>query len=985
MAVDVITGKPINPNFKGQRTGVDVDFDPTEWQRQWELGEAGDVGAVEATAIQSIKDALAQRHAGNEYYTIDQQGLTDYYAAENARTGGNYVPTAADLTTTGDARLQAEASRIFREQLMGGYNPNIDYRAEGVTPNVFLRSGEGLGGWGAMGRPTTESGPRGVPLGYGVPETQTPVTTQPPTTMGAPAAVPAAAPAAAPAATSTRQATSVTQPAAATAAAAEVDPAIAQREIIEKALAAKLKPIQNALAAGLLDVQAAQLAWDSARSEIYGDFLTEQTGVQQGFQTQQAADEAKRQVGRTKLLQDLNAAGVDSGMVADELALIDAIAEGSGQERMGLIGDMGRIGLMSNADRRMMGEGIFGGYEQDLRSQARQATLGAELDAAGQVQTAEERALSAGRLSDYMGIPVEALMADLYSDIDLTGMATGREGMEWGTSERIGGQEWQTGERVGAQTWQTGERIGGQDWQTAERALDRTFTTGEREAVQEFTSDERVASQDWAHDESIAQRDWAAAEAVLGRTFTTEEREAVEAYNTLERTESQTWQGGESALDRAITQQLADLQTSQLEESIRQFGVGQTNMGIDTRETITLPNGNRVANPAYGRPWGFDSRTGLTAGQTQDQTNWDALFTQGADQWQSTFDQGADQFAAGQLAQGIDTRQTITQPNYQTGAMETVANPGYGRPMGFDAASGLTAGQQGDQAYRDAMLAADETAAATQAEQWQSQFDAGMMGVDTREYVPGPEIGAGGQNVMMRNPMYGMTPSQQAEYTLDLTAMNQAGATETDTFDNLMRYLGQTGDATLTSEVLGKVAEIIATDPGMMTKGPNADTTLYALGVLANTEVENAEGEMTFPYRDIFYAVQNLGGGGGDDWISRYQQRTQNPADTAEPGGITPSGPNVGPAGGAWQGTEEALIDAVADPTAFQPGGDDSWFQPGDWWEGLTSGSAVTVDGVQYTSNAYPEGLTTPEQRERHIRRLLDSGKEWDPLSERWR
>ena len=558
MAVDVITGKPINPNLKGQRTGVDIDFDPTEWQRQWELGEAGDVGGVEAAAIQSIKDALAQRHAGNEYYSIDQQGLKDYYAAENVRTGGNYVPTAADLATTGDTRLQNEASRIFREQLMGGYNPNIDYRAEGVTPNVFLRSGEGLDTWEAMGRPTAESGPRGVPLGYGVPEMPTPITAQPPTTMGAPAAT-TAAPA------STRQTTSVTQPDAAAAAAAEVDPAIAQREIIEKALAAKLKPIQNALAAGLLDVQAAQLAWDSARSEIYGDFLTEQTGVQQGFQTQQEADEAKRLAGRTKLLQDLNAAGVDSGMVADELALIDAIAEGSGQERMGLIGDMGRIGLMSNADRRMMGEGIFGGYEQDLRSQARQATLGAELDAAGQIQTAEERALSAGRLSDYMGIPVEALMADLYSDIDLTGMATGREEMEWGTSERIGGQ----------------------DWQSAENVLNRTFATDEREAVQEFTTDERIASQNWAHDESIDQRDWQSAEAATGRTFSTTEREAIQDFNRLERMMSEQFTAGESATarnwqsiwnaaDLAQQREQLALQTAAQEEQIRQFGVGET-------------------------------------------------------------------------------------------------------------------------------------------------------------------------------------------------------------------------------------------------------------------------------------------------------------------------------------------------------------------------------------------------------------------------
>ena len=974
--LDAITGRPFTPKFEGQRTAADIDFDPAAWQEAWQTGTQGE---EEARAMADIRAALEQRYAGQPYWaTTDQQTAQ-----------GGAVGKATPMTR--------EVESIF-SQLMGGYNPNMDeaYRAsESGVPNVFMRTDAGLDDWRAVdaaGDIGTQPTIRDVDYNVVPQINAATVAAQPSTTVGVPAATTTA-----PAATSTRRATSVTQPGAATAAAAEVDPAIAQREIIEKALAAKLKPIQNALAAGLLDVQAAQLAWDAARSEIYGDFLTEQTGVQQGFQTQQAADEAKRQVGRTKLLQDLNAAGVDSGMVADELALIDAIAEGSGQERMGLIGDMGRIGLMSEGDRRMMGEGIFGGYEQDLRSQARQATLGAELDAAGQVQTAEERALSSGRLSDYMGIPVEALMADLYSDIDLTGMATGREGMEWGTSERIGGQEWQTGERiggqewqtgerVGAQTWQTGERIGGQDWQTAERALDRTFTTGEREAVQEFTSNERVASQDWAHDESIDQRDWAAAEAVLGRTFTTEEREAVEAYNTLERTESQTWQGGESALDRAITQQLADLQTSQLEESIRQFGVGQTNMGIDTRETITLPNGNRVANPAYGRPWGFDSRTGLTAGQTQDQTNWDALFTQGADQWQSTFDQGADQFAAGQLAQGIDTRQTITRPNYQTGAMETVANPGYGRPMGFDAASGLTAGQQGDQAYRDAMLAADETAATQAQTNFQTQFDASMMGVDTREWISeGAPMGGGVQTV--RNPTYGMTPTQAADYSIDLFAATQPSGVEVDTFSNLMQALAQGSifNPEMSTEVLTRISQVIDSSTGMATKGMTGDNVLYALGQLANEPgAKDSAGNVTYPYRELFIQVQGLNQGTTPDFPTR-RPVTDTSAAGGTAGGATASGANVGPAGGAWQGTEEALIDAVADPTAFQPAGDDSWFQPGGWWEGLTSGSAVTVDGVQYTSNAYPEGLTTPEQRERHIRRLLDSGKEWDPLSERWR
>ena len=54
MAVDVITGKQIKPQFQGQRTTADINFDPAAWQEQWELGELGDVAGVEAGAIQSI-------------------------------------------------------------------------------------------------------------------------------------------------------------------------------------------------------------------------------------------------------------------------------------------------------------------------------------------------------------------------------------------------------------------------------------------------------------------------------------------------------------------------------------------------------------------------------------------------------------------------------------------------------------------------------------------------------------------------------------------------------------------------------------------------------------------------------------------------------------------------------------------------------------------------------------------------------------------
>jgi hypothetical protein len=188
--------------------------------------------------------------------------------------------------------------------------------------------------------------------------------------------------------------------------------------------------------------------------------------------------------------------------------------------------------------------------------------------------------------------------------------------------------------------------------------------------------------------------------------------------------------------------------------------------------------------------------------------------------------------------------------------METVANPAYGRPMGFDPVSGLTAGQQGDQAYKDALLAADETAAATQADQWQSQFDASTLGQDTQRWIQ-DENGA-----LIENPMYGMTPAQQADYSMDLWTMTQTEPQETTVTGRLMNYLAQLGDPAFTSAVLTTMIGVINDSPSLMSKGLSEENVLFALGQLSDT---TEDGGKTYPYRDMFFAVQQGAGEGSTE------------------------------------------------------------------------------------------------------------------------
>ena len=106
MAFDAITGKAFVPQFKGQRTGVDIDFDPAAWQEAWKTGTQG---TVEATALQSIRDAMEQ-------YRPRGSGMAD------------------GLRNT--AQSDQDVARVL-SQLMGGYNP-VEGRGDRVPDSVLV-------------------------------------------------------------------------------------------------------------------------------------------------------------------------------------------------------------------------------------------------------------------------------------------------------------------------------------------------------------------------------------------------------------------------------------------------------------------------------------------------------------------------------------------------------------------------------------------------------------------------------------------------------------------------------------------------------------------------------------------------------------------------------------------------------------------------------------------------------------------------------
>ena len=186
---------------------------------------------------------------------------------------------------------------------------------------------------------------------------------------------------------------------------------------------------------GLIDIEAAQTLYDTERERVFNDFLAEQAGVITGFESEMAASQAERDADRNALNAQLIAAGIDPGLVADEFAMMDATYQGGRDAERDYLKATGSIGTSADADRALLGEAVFGGFGQDLRSTAREMDLSAAMLAAQDRQTARERGLSSELLSAFTGVPEGAMFAGQYAGVDTPGIQSGRE--QRASEERI--------------------------------------------------------------------------------------------------------------------------------------------------------------------------------------------------------------------------------------------------------------------------------------------------------------------------------------------------------------------------------------------------------------------------------------------------------------------------------------------------------------------------------------------------------------------
>ena len=197
------------------------------------------------------------------------------------------------------------------------------------------------------------------------------------------------------------------------------------RDIAQTKLDETKTAITNMLDSGLLDITTAQDLYETETERVWKDFLSTQNAVTSDVRNVGDAQRAQRYDDRAALEEQLRAAGVNPALVGDRLDMTDAVATAGAEERGAYLDDLGLVSQMANADRKFMGEGIFGGYKQDLRSRTNELGFGAETDRIGADYDARSQALQAADLAPFLGLDPRAVAAGLASGVDIPGLSTG--------------------------------------------------------------------------------------------------------------------------------------------------------------------------------------------------------------------------------------------------------------------------------------------------------------------------------------------------------------------------------------------------------------------------------------------------------------------------------------------------------------------------------------------------------------------------------
>jgi hypothetical protein len=220
-----------------------------------------------------------------------------------------------------------------------------------------------------------------------------------------------------------------------------------------------------------------------------------------------------------------------------------------------------RIGKMSKDDRDAMLLNTIASYKADVINNAIQLIMGASIDRAGKELDVGQDALASRDVAEYLGADPNTIFAGMRGDIP-----------------------------IGEMAYQTSERLASEKFQEGESALDRAINQQRADTADaQLTESTRQFNNMSASDQANL--------LAAGVNMT----EGTENYGRMV--------GWDPSTGLTPAQKLQS----------EQFGLGLLGQGIDTRQMVPNPwvPGEMMDNENYGRPWGWDSTTGLgTADQT---------------------------------------------------------------------------------------------------------------------------------------------------------------------------------------------------------------------------------------------------------------------------------------------------------------------------------------------------------------------------------
>ena len=214
-----------------------------------------------------------------------------------------------------------------------------------------------------------------------------------------------------------------------------------QQAIYANYLAQEEADIENLLNRGIIDIDEAQAAYEETADRVYADFLTNQEAVMAEFEQMLVDSQTQEGVDRESLRDELAAAGIDYGLVAEDLDFLDRQAAQTRGAQGDYLANIGRIGEQSQYDRELAGQRMFGGARTQAQQAARQEMAAARGETRAQQRALDQMAVSAEQLADTFGVDAGELLSGMIAGVDLPGIMESRRAQEAQIAESQRAQE----------------------------------------------------------------------------------------------------------------------------------------------------------------------------------------------------------------------------------------------------------------------------------------------------------------------------------------------------------------------------------------------------------------------------------------------------------------------------------------------------------------------------------------------------------------